>query len=82
MIKDIIDKAKIKENSKISKSSVLYNNKLDKKNKSKVKDKNKEKRNINKDNDKDYKTCPYYKNLNLCYKLNNYLEDNDKKIKE
>ena len=80
LIEDITDEAKTKENSKVSKSSALYSNKLNKK--SKAKDKNKENGSTNKDNDKDHKTYPYCKNPNPYHKLNDCLEGNEKKRKE
>ena len=81
LIEDITDEARTKENSKVSRSSALYSNKLNKK-KLKAKDKNKENGSINKDNDKDRKTCPHCKNPNPYHKLDDCLEVNEKKRKE
>ena len=78
LIEDITDEARTKENSKASRSSALYSNKPDKK--SKAKDKNKG--SIDKDNDKDHKSCPYCKNPNPYHKPDDCLEVNEKKRKE
>ena len=71
LIKDIINKAYIKEKSKAVKSLALYKNKPEK-DKNNKKDKNKKSnKNINKSKDKPiYSPCPYYSSTNSNYKHN------------
>jgi hypothetical protein len=73
LIKDITNKARIKENSKALGSLALYSNK--------PKDQLNQKKK-GKGDKKDNKVCPYCKNPNPNYKADNCLKGNKKKREE